>query len=121
MERIWIKCWHSPIWIRKNIGNPNKKPRVPYQDSKAFTKWLDSTVGKPEDIDDVILIGMTVNCCILCLAQELFSRGYKVKILKEATDDYGGSASDKEYILQMIEKNRWANIISWKQLKDRIK
>src|SRR3989338_10635136 len=55
---IWIKCMNSPIWTRKNIGEPNKKPGIPYQDTEKFTKWLDKTIGKPDESDMVVLIGL---------------------------------------------------------------
>src|SRR3989344_5141693 len=32
----WIKCMNSPIWIRENIGDPNKTAGLPYQDTKVF-------------------------------------------------------------------------------------
>jgi len=121
LKNIWTKCWHSPIWVRKNIGLANKKPGKPYQDPKSFTKWLDSTIGKSKDIDVVVLIGLTVNCCILSLAQELYWSGYKVNILKEATDDYSGDLEDKENALHLIRANRWADTISWKDLKKKLR
>jgi nicotinamidase-related amidase len=121
LNNIWIKCAHSPIWIRKNIGNSNKKPGIPYQDTKAFTKWLNSTIGKPKEIGEVVLIGLTVNCCILSLAQELYCRGYNnVKILKEATDDYIGTIIDKENALTLIKQNKWAEVITWNELKKKL-
>lgn len=120
LKNIWIKCMHSPVWIRENIGVSNKKPGKPYPDPKAFEEWLFSTVGKPEDIEEVILIGLTANCCILSTAQELSARGYKVKILNEATDDFLGGLQEKENALKLIEGNRWAEIISWEELKRKL-
>ena len=117
LKNIWIKCMNSPIWTRKNIGNPNKKPGLPYQDSKAFTKWLNSTIGKPNEADQVILIGLTIDCCVLCTAQELTWRGYNVKILKEGVDVYSGNPKEKELILNNPPLLNWANVISWDELK----
>src|SRR3989338_1980320 len=37
----WIKCMNSSIWVRENIGNPDKEPGLPYQDTKAFGEWLE--------------------------------------------------------------------------------
>jgi len=117
LKKIWIKCMNSPIWTRKNIGNPNKKPGLPFQNAKAFTKWLNSTIGKPEKVNEVILIGLTVDCCVFCTAQELKFRGYNVKILTEAVDIYSGNKKEKDMILNNKPLLNWAKVISWKELK----
>ncbi|MEK6835381.1 MAG: hypothetical protein AABX61_03905 [Nanoarchaeota archaeon] len=114
---VWIKCMNNPIWVRKNIGNTNKKPGFPYQDPKAFTKWLNKNIGRPDDLDFVILIGLTIDCCVFCTAQELCFRGYKVKILKEAVDTYSGNQKEKEMILNNPPLTNWAETISWNKLK----
>ena len=115
LKNIWVKCMNSPIWTRKNIGNLNKTPGLPYQDAKAFTKWLNHTIGKPEEVGKVILIGLTVDCCVFCTAQELTFRGYYVYILKEGVDTYWGSG--KEQILANYPLRNWAEPISWEELK----
>jgi len=119
LKNVWVKCMNSPIWTRKNIGNPNKKPGIPYQDTKAFTKWLSSTIGKPEGVNEVVLIGLTLDCCVFSTAQELCWRGYKVKILKEAVDTYSGNTQEKEMILNNPPLLNWAKVISWNELKER--
>ncbi len=103
----WIKCMNSPIWIRKNGGNPNKKPGYPYQDTKAFTRWLNKTIGSPSQVDLVVLFGLTLDCCVFCTAQELYFRGYDVRVLKEATDTYGGTNKEKEYLLNNHPLTNW--------------
>ena len=120
IKDVWIKCQHSPVWIRKNIGIEKRKLGTPYADPKKFEKWLDKNIGNPKKIDFVVLIGLTINCCLLSVAQELFFRGYKVKILKEATDDFGGSIQDKENAFKILKGNRWADPISWNELKKEI-
>jgi nicotinamidase-related amidase len=121
LKNIWIKCMNSPIWTRKNIGNPNKKPGLPYQNPRAFTKWLYSVIGKPKKIDMVVIIGLTLDCCVSFAAQELTWRGYNVKILKEAVDTFIYSGKkEKEIILNTIKANHWAEIISWKELRGKI-
>jgi len=118
LKNLWIKCMNSPIWIRKNIGNPNKKPGLPYQNPRLFTRWVHSTIGKPKKNEMVVLIGLTLDCCVSFVAQELTWRGYKVKILKEAVDTFIYSGKkEKETILDTIKANHWAEIISWKELK----
>ncbi len=117
LRPIWVKCMNSPIWTRKNIGNPNKKPGLPYQDPKAFTKWLNKTVGKPSDLKLVVLIGLTSDCCVFCTAQELSWRGYNVKVLAEGVGTYSGNEKEKESILRNPPFTNWAERISWKDLK----
>jgi nicotinamidase-related amidase len=121
LKNGWIKCMNSPIWTRKNIGNPNKKPGLPYQDPESFTKWLNSTIGKPEKVDAVVLIGLTIDCCVFCIAQELTWRAYKVQILKEAVDVYSGNPQEKELILNNRPLLNWAKVISWNELKKKLK
>jgi nicotinamidase-related amidase len=114
---IWIKAMNSPAWTRKGAGNPKAKPEEPYPDPGRFTKWLEKAVGKPEDIDLVVLIGLTADCCVFCTAQELAFRGYKVKLLKEGTDTYGGSQKEKKMILENYPLKNWAGWTTWKELK----
>jgi len=116
LKNIWIKCMNSPIWTRKNIGLANKKPGLPYENPKAFDKWLNKVIGKPEIGMEVVLIGLTVDCCVLCMAQELSWRGYKIKILEEAVDTYSGSSQEKKQILSNPPLTNWAKSISWKTL-----
>ena len=47
LRPVWVKCMNSPIWTRKNIGNPNKKPGLPYQDPKSFGIWVHKVIGTP--------------------------------------------------------------------------
>ncbi|MEK6906984.1 MAG: hypothetical protein AABW45_00475 [Nanoarchaeota archaeon] len=120
LKNIWIKCMNSPIWTRKNIGNPNKKPGLPYQDPKAFKKWLNLTIGKPKEVKEIVLIGQTIDCCVISTAQELNWHAYKVSILKEATDTYSGSQKEKEIILNNPPLTNWAEVISFKDLKKKL-
>jgi len=119
LKNVWIKSMNSPIWTRENIGMPNKKPGIPYQNPKAFTDWLNYSVGKPEDVDEIVLIGLTLDCCVFSVAQELCWRGYKVKILKEAVDTYSGKSEEKEMILNNPPLLNWAKAISWNELKQK--
>ena len=116
-EKVWIKCMNSPIWIRENIGDANKKPGLPYQDPKRFTDWLNEVIGKPEDLDMIVLMGLTADCCVFCTAQEFCFRGYNVKILQEAVDTYSGDQKEKEQILNNFPLKNWAEPISWEELK----
>lgn len=113
-RNIWIKCMNSPVWIRKNIGLANKKPGLPYQDSYAFNKWLKKVVG---NANEVVLFGLTIDCCVFCTAQELSWRGYKVLILEEAVDSYSGNQQEKKQIIYNPPLTNWAKAISWKTLR----
>ncbi len=117
LKPVWIKCMNSPIWTRNNIGDPGREPGLPYQDPKAFTKWLSSLVGKPKDLDIVVLIGLTLDCCVLSTAQELRWRGYKVRVLSEATDTSSGSRKEKSRMLKCPPFTNWARSISWSYLR----
>ena len=69
---VWIKCMNSPIWVRENVGIANTKSGLPYQDPNSFTKWLKFNIGEPSEDNKVILVGLTVDCCVLCTAQLTF-------------------------------------------------
>jgi len=116
-DDIWIKCMNSPIWVRKNIGQEDTQPGLPYQDSALFTKWLNRTIGQPEDVDFVVLIGLTIDRCVFCTAQELRWRGYSVKILEEGTDAVEGNEDYKEQLLTRSPLLNWADVIDWNKLK----
>lgn len=73
-------------------------------------------IGLPEFDKEVILFGLTVDCCILCLAQELSFRGYKTKVLEEATDTYSGSRDEKKIILTKPPLTNWATVLNWTEI-----
>ena len=114
---VWIKCMNSPIRVRENAGIPNSKPGFPYQDPNKFTLWLNKNIGKPEDIDYVILIGLTLDCCVFCTAQELCWRWYEVKIIEEATDVAKADEKYKNSIITKLPLLNWADIITWDEYK----
>jgi len=111
----WIKCMNSPIWTRENIGNPDKIPGLPYQDTKAFGEWLEKNVGKPEEVTPVIF-GITIDCCVLSTLQELNWRGYYPKVIYEGTDHYNGTKESKDAVIENTLTN-WAEVIHWEELK----
>ena len=117
MNPIWIKAMNSPVWTRKGAGNPRMNPEEPYPDPDKFTKWLTKVIGKSEEVDLVVLVGLTTDCCVFCTAQELAFRGYKVKLLKEGTDTYSGSQKEKNMILKNYPLKNWAGEITWKELR----
>lgn len=113
---IWIKSANSPLWTRENAGNPDKVPGIPYEDPALFGNWLSEVIGQPGEVS-VVLFGLTLDRCVLCTAQELYLRGYKVKILEEATDPYSGDPVEKSTMLRSALINNWSTPIAWKQLK----
>lgn len=106
---VWVKSMNSPIWIRQNNG-------VPYQDGNAFQNWLDKNVGPMNTKTDVVLFGLTSDCCVLSTAQELKWRGYKVYILKDAVDNYSGDQIEKTMVLNNPPLTNWAQIVSWNDI-----
>jgi nicotinamidase-related amidase len=128
LGKTWIKSMNSPEWVRENGGDETKKPGVPYQDPEAFNNWLLSTIGRPDQAGEVILIGLTLDCCVLCTAQQLYFRGYKVKILKEASDIYSIESVSKLMAPKIDYKETffksthmmWSQLIEWKELKSKL-
>lgn len=115
-QSIWVKCMNSPIWTRNNIGIADVQPGIPYQDGGSFQKWLDQVVGPMNSKIEIVLFGLTSDCCVLSTAQELCWRGYKVFILKEAVDNYSGDQNEKELILNNPPLLNWANIVTWSDI-----
>lgn len=118
-QKPWIKCMNSPIWVRDNIGDPEKKPGLPIQSPHAFTAWLTTHVGKPGQTT-VVLVGLTLDCCVLCTAQELSFRGYEVRVLEEATDTFSGDQQEKKQILHNPPLSNWAGTITWNTLQKKL-
>lgn len=118
VKSVWFKTMNSPIWVRENIGNPNKEPGLPYQDTKGFGKWLEDNIGKPGETVPV-LFGLTIDCCVLSTLQELSWRGYYPMVLKEGVDHYSGKIEDRDKILETPVPN-WAEVITWEELKNKL-
>ena len=112
---IWVKCMNSPEWIRENGGLAEKPPGLPYQDASLFTRWLDRVIGKPTEVQ-VVLIGLTLDCCVLCTAQALSFRAYPVFFLVEGEDSFSGQALEKEQLLKIPASN-WGQPLSWENFK----
>lgn len=112
----WIKSKNSPIWIRKSRGDKYAIPDVPFEDPETFTKWLLENVGSPEETQ-IILFGLTLDCCVFATAQELDWRAYKVFVLKEATDTAHADMEQKDFILSNVSNlKNWAKVISFYEL-----
>ncbi|MEI7562374.1 MAG: hypothetical protein WCJ39_01240 [bacterium] len=71
---VRIKCMNSPIWVRENIGVSDKEPGLPYQDPESFSQRLNKNIGTLQEIDEIVLIGLTIDRYIFATAQELKRR-----------------------------------------------
>jgi nicotinamidase-related amidase len=113
---VWVKCMNSPIWVRDNIGTSIEPAGIPHQDGAKFQLWLDKNIGGLNLGIDVVLFGLTVDCCVLSTAQELCWRGYKVHILRDAVDTYSGRSDDKELVLDHTPLLFFADVVNWNDL-----
>jgi nicotinamidase-related amidase len=116
-SNVWIKSMNSPAWIREHRGDASQAGGLPYPDPHAFSGWLQSVIGLPQEVEQVILIGLTLDCCVLCTAQELSFRAYPVRFLIEGVDTFSGNTHDKHRLFKTPASN-WAEPISWEQAKD---
>jgi nicotinamidase-related amidase len=115
-NELWIKSMNSPVWIRQHCGDASQAAGLPYPDPLAFSGWLQRTIGLPQELEQVILIGLTLDCCVLCTAQELSFRAYPVKFLIEGVDAFSGNPQQKQFLFNTPASN-WGQPISWKQAK----
>ena len=115
---VWVKCLNSPSWTRDNAGDPDSDPGPPRPDPEGFSKWLEKGVGRPGE-NDIVLFGLTLDCCVFCTAQELAFRGYRVCILSEGTDTRSGDQNEKKYLLNNPPLIYWASPINLAEMTDR--
>ena len=113
----WIKAMNSPAWRRKNGGDASKDAGIPFADPDGLSAWLESSLGAPGE-SDVILMGLTLDCCVLCVAQELYFRGYKARYLVEAVDTYNGTKAEKDAMFH-TPLPMWGSPITFAELKER--
>lgn len=90
-KSIWVKSMNSPIWVRKNIGSPEKT--IP------------------------VIFGLTIDCCVLSVVQEFRWRGYKPIVIKEAVDHASGKEQDKNAVLNKTAIKWWARTMEWNEFK----
>jgi nicotinamidase-related amidase len=117
-ENVWIKALSSPGWIREHGGDPGKEPGLPYPDPQAFSEWLAQTVGSPTDGSEIILIGLTIDCCVLSALEELRYRGYQASVLYEGVDTYSGEAEEKDFLMKKVVPY-WGKAVGWEEIKTR--
>ena len=105
---------NSPVWTRENIGDADGEPGPPYPDPGRLTAWLRTALGEPADVVPVVF-GLTADCCVLCVAQELSWRGYQTLVLREGVDCPSGKPDDRDTVLATTVQN-CAGTIAWQQL-----
>jgi nicotinamidase-related amidase len=115
----WIKAMNSPVWTRENAGVPDKPAGPPYVAAEAFSDWLSDTIGPAETGIEVTLIGLTLDCCVLSTAQELYYRGYRTFFLEEAVDTYNGTKEEKDFLFK-TPLSMWGRPINWNNLLEKL-
>ena len=113
---IWVKCMNSPEWVRDNGGDAGRSPGLPRPDPASFSAWLRRALGAPEEAGAVVLVGLTLDCCVLCTAQSLAHRAYDVRYLVEGVDTFDGSAGEKEHLLRTAAAN-WGKAMTWDECR----
>lgn len=111
---VWVKCMNSPEWTRDYAGVALQPPGLPRPDPGAFTEWVRRTIGPAGT--SVILIGLTLDCCVLATALALRHRAYNVLYLAEGVDTYSGSKEEKEWLFKTAALN-WGKVLTWKEFQ----
>ncbi len=113
---VWVKAAPSPGWTRAGAGQENQLPGQPYPAPDAFSAWLAAVIGAPSADQEIILVGLMLEICVLSTLQELKYRGYQVKVLCEGVDTYSGSAEQKSMLFGILFPF-WGQAFSWAQMK----
>lgn len=117
-QSVWVKALSSPGWIREHGGAADKEPGPPYPDPEGLSRWLAQSVGTPADASEIILIGLTIDCCVLSALEELRYRGYQASVLREGVDTYSGDAEEKDFLMKKVVPY-WGKPVGWDELKAR--
>lgn len=112
----WVKAMHNPIWIRDNGGRANQIPGIPYPAPNAFNEWLVENIGLPHPDLEVIIFGLTLEVCVASVAQELYYRGYKAKIIYEASDPMNERLDLKDFMIERSPITLYAEFIHFCEL-----
>ena len=112
----WIKCMHNPLWTRENIGIPQAIVGNIFQDPTTFNQWISQQI----QCKDVVLFGLTAECCVLQLASELYFRGFNVYVIYEATDPMNERLFFKDEIMYHSTLNIYSKTIRFDEFKNMI-
>ncbi|MEZ4869689.1 MAG: isochorismatase family protein [Caldilineaceae bacterium] len=113
---VWVKAEPSPAWTRPGAGQADQPPGQPYPAPDAFSAWLLTTIGAAAD-QQIILVGLMLEICVLSTLQELKYRGYRVKVLSEGVDTYSGSVEQKQLLFGTLFPF-WGQALSWAQMQE---
>lgn len=113
---VWVKALSSPAWTREHAGRADKEPGLPYTDPQGLSRWLERTVGLPSADSEIVLIGLTIDCCVLSALEELRYRGYQPSVLYEGVDTYSGDAGEKEFLMKKVVPY-WGRAVGWDEIK----
>jgi nicotinamidase-related amidase len=100
-EVIWL------IHIGSNIA-PHPAPH-------AFSEWLAATIGPPNKDEQIILVGLMLEICVLCRLQELRYRGYRANVLFEGVDTCSGDIEQKRLLCETLFPF-WGQAIYWREI-----
>jgi nicotinamidase-related amidase len=114
---VWVKAAPSPAWTRAGAGQENQPPGEPYPNPDAFSAWLRRVIGAPSTQQEIILIGLVLEVCVLSTLQELKLRGYQVKVLFEGVDTYSGNVEQKQLLFETLFPF-WGEGVSWTEMKE---
>lgn len=109
---VWVKAEPSPAWIREGGGQPETLPGAPYPAPHAFSAWLMATIGPPHPQDEILVVGLMLEICVLATLQELYYRGYRAKVLLEGVDTYMGTLEQKQALCAILFPF-WGAAMSW--------
>jgi nicotinamidase-related amidase len=113
--RVWVKAEPSPAWTRAGAGQAEQLPGAPYPAPDAFSAWLTATIGPPSPDQEIILVGLMLEICVLSTLQELYYRGYRAKVLFEGVDTYAGDVEHKRLLFATLFPF-WGQAIFWHDL-----
>jgi nicotinamidase-related amidase len=118
--RKWVKSQNLCVFTRVDAGRVEEIDTDPYEphiDTQGFERWARRVMGVPRG-NVIVLIGYTLECCVLATALWLNHIGYSVRILEEGTDTNTGTAESKAAIFRyVLGENGWAEPISWGELQ----
>ena len=113
---VWVKAAPSPAWVRSGAGRAEQPPGAPYHDPHAFSAWLAETIGPPTPDKPVVLVGLTLEICVLSTVQELHYRGYRARVLFEGVDAYSGDQGHKRALFDTLFPF-WGDGVSWQDVQ----
>lgn len=113
---VWVKAAPSPAWTRAGAGQENQLPGQSYPAPDAFSAWLKTVIGAPSVDQEIVLVGVMLEICVLSTLQELKYRGYQVKVLFEGVDTHSGSVEQKQSLFGAFFPFR-GQAFSWAEWK----